>query len=178
MQQKGLHRLRLMGKHLFDQVINDVAMAAAKVGQEKMWIGASLQGERRQLQSGDPALRAALEGSHSLGRYIELHRGLEKGAGFLGTELQMRSTHLAELASRAQAGKRQGRINARRDDQVQVGQGMLQESSHGALQRFSCDEVVIIKHEHHIPSGLLVEITDQQIHDRLGRRGRRGRGRV
>jgi hypothetical protein len=41
-------------------------MAPRKVSQELLHIGASLQGERRQVQSGNPALGAALHGSHLL----------------------------------------------------------------------------------------------------------------
>lgn len=95
---------RVPGEHFFDQVIDEMAVAAAQVGQGLLRIGVPLQGKRRQLQSGDPALGAVLEGGHSLGREIEPHHSHQKGVGFFDAELHVRGAYLAALPACVHAG--------------------------------------------------------------------------
>jgi hypothetical protein len=75
-QEKLLHLSRLPRQHLFTQIVEHIAMAAAEGGQKPGDIGSALQRERSQLQPGNPALRAALEGSNGLGGQVQPHHGL------------------------------------------------------------------------------------------------------
>ena len=61
---------RLAREHFVDQVVHHEAMAAGKRVDELrlLLIRAILQGERRQLQPGDPAFRARLQRRHIVAR--------------------------------------------------------------------------------------------------------------
>ena len=47
---------------LLDQVVDDVPVVAGEAGDEAGDVGSSLHRQRRQLQRGDPPLRATLQG--------------------------------------------------------------------------------------------------------------------
>src|SRR6185503_14926879 len=50
--QKGLHWVRLVLQNVFDQVVDDVAMAPRECGDERVDVRPSAHRQRRQLQSG------------------------------------------------------------------------------------------------------------------------------
>src|SRR5260370_23157731 len=68
LKQKGLDGFGLMNQHLFDQVVNNIAMAASERPDEPSDVRATVQRERSQLQSGNPALRARVQRSDLLRR--------------------------------------------------------------------------------------------------------------
>ena len=59
MQQKALYIFRLSAKDLFNQVIENVTVAAGKGGNKVRNVGTALHRKRCQLQSGDPSLGAS-----------------------------------------------------------------------------------------------------------------------
>ena len=136
MQQKGLHRLRLVYQRLFDQVIDERALTAPGVGEKLLHLGLGappLQGEGGQLQPGDPALRPAQDGGEGGGLQLPFQRHVQKVARLGGIELEVGGTQLAEQPLRPQPRERQEGIGARGEDQVEVGRAVLHEKGHGVL---------------------------------------------
>ena len=67
MQEKLLHRGILSREHLVGEVVQHIAMAAAEGREKRGDIGSAPKRKRSQLQPGNPAFRAALEGGDGLG---------------------------------------------------------------------------------------------------------------
>ena len=63
-QQELAHRRRLVGEHLLDEVVEDVAVVAGEPGDEGRDVLAPLQRDGGELQGRDPPLGAVLEGPH------------------------------------------------------------------------------------------------------------------
>ena len=60
-QQEGADLFGLPLQYLLDQVVDDVAVIAREAGDESADVRASLHGQRRQLERGDPALGPSLQ---------------------------------------------------------------------------------------------------------------------
>src|SRR5215831_10777562 len=109
-----------MIQDILDEIVDDEAVAAGEGGDEGIDIGPSAHGQRRQLESGEPALGAYLEPGGLTRRHMDIHHVLEKRRRFFRCQTQVGSTKLAELATRAQSRKWQRRVRARAEDQMQL----------------------------------------------------------
>src|SRR6266567_1422020 len=137
-QQKGLHRLRLVGEDLLAQILDQVAVRAQALGEKRTYLSLAalpLQQQRGQLQAGDPALGAAEDRGERGGLQVPLQRQVQKGAGLGEIELQISGAQLAELATRSQPRQGQAWIGAARDEQVQLGWAVLHQLGDGVLVR-------------------------------------------
>ncbi len=125
LEQEVTHLRRLTVEHLFGQVVHDVAVVAGEGGDERRGVCAPPQGQRRELQGGDPALGAGLQrrdvarSDREGGDVVEVRRGLGQ------REAQVGGTDLDQLAPRAQSGQWQRRVHAGADDQVHLGRKVL-----------------------------------------------------
>ena len=101
-QEKRLHRSRLPREHLFGEVVQHIAMSAGEGSQKRGDIGSALQRERGQLQSCNPAFRAALEGGD----------GLEAPGPAPSRPAEMRSLRRCQSVSRRHAPRRAALVPA------------------------------------------------------------------
>ena len=79
-EQKVLHVGRLPLKNLFDQVVQDVAMAAGKGLHQPVHVVVTSKRQGRQVQSGDPPFGAPLQSNNVGRREIELHLSRSRSA--------------------------------------------------------------------------------------------------
>src|SRR6266516_2185853 len=116
-------------------------MSAGEGGEKPGDIGSALQRERGQLQSGNPAFGAALQGGNGLGRQVQPHDRLQKRARFGVCKTEVSSSYLGQLSLRSQPGQwEEGGISARGQEEVQVRRPVLQQKGHTALNGLSGDE--------------------------------------
>src|SRR5205085_12309512 len=91
---------------------------------------ASLHGQRRELERGDPAFSAILQRGQLIRAEIQAHELVEVRRGFLRRETEKSHTDLNELAARAKASQRQRRIGAAGNHQVHVRRETIDEEGH------------------------------------------------
>jgi hypothetical protein len=132
----------------------------------------ALHRERRQLEGGDPPLRAALQRCDVLRRQRQSHRLVQVRRGILGGEAQVVGTDLDELGARQQPRQRQRRIGAGRDHQVDLRGQVLEQEGHRLVHVARRDDVVVVEYQHHVVRDG-IEVVDQGheglVHRRLGR---------
>ena len=107
----------------------------------------STQGQASQLEAGDPALGALLEGLHVAVREVQAHHLVEEGARLRRREAQTRGPNLGQLSATAQPRQRERRIRARRHQQVQLLGHVVQQEGHGLVNLRRHDRVVVVEHE-------------------------------
>src|SRR5438874_584389 len=171
-QQKGLHRLRLVGEDLLAQILDEIAVRAQGLAEKLTHLSLRalpLQQQRGQLQAGDPALGATEDRGERGGLQVPLQRQVQKGAGLGEIELQVSGAQLAQLAARSQPRKGQAWIGAARDEQVQVGWAVLHKLGDGVLERLKRDGVVVVQHQEELATGAAGQVVNQQGED--GREG-------
>ncbi len=122
-------------------------MTAAEGGEKRSDVASALQRESSELQACDPALSAALEGGDVLRGQVQAHHLPQEHARLLGVKPQVGSPHLDELPTRSQACKRQRRVRATREDQVQLRRQVLYKGRQGAMKGIGGDDVVVIEHQ-------------------------------
>ncbi len=153
LEQEGLEVGRLLLEHLFDQVIEDEAMAAGegldKAGQAggAMRPPAALHGDGHHLQAGDPAFGASIERSYVLGREVEVHDVVQEGRRFLGGETEVLGTQLGHLTPSTQPGQGPGRIGTAGQDQVQLRGQVLQQKGEPIVDLPLGDQVQVVEDE-------------------------------
>ena len=172
-QEELLHRFGLARQHLLGQVVDQMAMAAAKGFDEGRQVVEPLHGEGRELQPGYPAFGACFQGLHYLRRQGESHHLLQERGGFLRCEAQIGSAQLLQLSAGAHACERQRRVCATGLEQVQVGRQMLQQVAYAVVDRLAGYGMVIVEDENERlrPGGYVVQ---QESEDDRKRRRLRG----
>ena len=70
-----------------------------------------------------------------------------KYRGLLRREAQVARSQLGQLATGAQAGQRQRRVDPGRDDQVHLGRQVLQKIRQRIVDGLGLDQVVVIQHQ-------------------------------
>lgn len=103
--------------------------------------------ERCELQPSDPAFGTLLERHQRVLREIQAHRTPQERCRLLGREPEVVGAQLGHLASRAQAGKRQGRIDATRDDEVHLRWQVIEQEGDHVVYRLVRYDVVVIEDE-------------------------------
>ena len=146
-QQEGLNAFGLALKDLFDQIIQDVVLAAGEGRQEAGNIFTPPHGERRQLQPGDPPLGAALQSGDVFGRQAQAHHLVEERGRFVRRKAQVGGAQFHQLATRAQAGKRKWRIDPAGNDQVHGRRQVVKQKRDRVVDRLRLDDVVIVEDE-------------------------------
>ena len=110
LNQELLNLIGLIAQDLFNKVVQDKPMTPGERLDEPGRIILFLNGERRQLQTGHPALSPLLERLHVSRTQAESHAFVEKLVDLFSNKSQVGSTYLVQLARGAQAGKRQSGI--------------------------------------------------------------------
>ncbi len=119
-------------------------MAAAERLNETGGVGLALQGQRGQLQTGNPAFGAPFQGGDVCLREGQAHHLGEKFAGFGGGEAQVGHPQLAQVVPRAPPSQRELGIGPRGEDQVQLGGQVLDQIGEGLVHRVARKHVVVV----------------------------------
>ena len=171
-QQELADVLGLVLQHLVEQVVQDEAVAAGERADESGDVAAAAQRQGDQLQSGDPAFRAGLERVDVRGGKAETHDLVQEALRLVRREAQVGGAQLSQRFSSPQAGQRERRIRATRDQQVQLRRKVVEQERHGLVHWPCVDHVVVIEHEHDLP-GCPRHVVDERSQRRLDRQGRR-----
>jgi hypothetical protein len=111
--------LRLALQHLGQQVLGDGALAAGELGGEPLGIGAPGEGQRRQPQTGGPALGPRLQQLY--GRIGQLHSGrFEQRPRLLDREAKIAAADLGEPPFQAQAVQPQPQVVTRGEQEPEL----------------------------------------------------------
>ena len=89
LQQERLDVVRLALQDLLDEVVDDVAVVAREAGDEGGDVVPSGHRERGELERGDPALGALLQGRHVVRGELQAHGVVEVGRRLVGSEAQV-----------------------------------------------------------------------------------------
>ena len=170
-QQEVTHRRRLVGEHLLDEVVDDVAVVTGEPGDEARDVRAALQRDGGQLERGDPPLGAVLEGAHLLGG--EPHAGglVEVGRGLAGGEPQVDGPHLDELAAGPPPRQWQVGVGAGAEHDVHVRGQVVDEEGHPRGHPRVVGQVVVVQHQPHLV-GCLRQLVEQRGEHEVGRHRR------
>ena len=140
--------------------------------------GKAPQGERGELEPGDPALGALIERVHVVGREVQPHHSVEELPRLRRREAQVGGAHLRELSATAEPGQRQGWVGAGGDDEAQVIGKMVEQEGHRLVHLGRVDGVVVVEHEEppRLRSTLpgASDVVDQRGQGDLGRGGVHG----
>ena len=127
LQQEAANRVRLVRQHFLDQVVDEVPVVAGEPGDEAARILAPLQGERGELQRGDPPLGPLLQDGDVRRGQIQARHHIEVRIGLVGGESQVRGPDLDQLAAHPPPSQRQVRVGAGAEHDVHVGRQVLQQ---------------------------------------------------
>ena len=165
-QQEGAQLRRHGPQHLGEQVVEDVAVAAA-VGDAGLapvggrFGGARRQAVHRQAQPDRPALGALEQAPAGRGR-VDVRRQLrQQGPHLVEVEAQVALAELGQLVVRAQPRQRQRRLGAaRRDDHAPLRRQPLEQQVEELEHRRVADPVRVVDHDQaarHLAGGERVE---------------------
>ena len=188
LENRGLQHERfdvgwLVREDFFDQVVEDIAIAASEGCDETCHVVAALgaspgrtrrgQAERRHLQAGCPAFGACLQFGAVSGIQQDTGPPVHECGDLVQTEAQVVSSDECQLATCTEARKWQGRIAACGNNQVNVRWKVVKQEADPVVDDTGANELIVIQHEH---DGIgefdqLVEQVRQQ--GRPGRRLRR-----
>ena len=130
---------------------------------------------RSQLEAGDPALGALLEGLHVAVREVQAHHLVEERPRLRRREAKTRGPNLGQLSATAQPRQRERRIRARRHEQMQLLWHVVQKEGHRLVNLRRHDRVVVVEHEQPVAAGSPPPHVFELVDDRGDSRGR-GRG--
>ncbi len=147
LQQKFKEFWRQFLQHIFQQIIDQVAITAAKAGNKGFWIGLSLQGKSSQLQCCHPAFGALRQSSQCVGRKLQMHDITIKIGGFAIAKKEFVAGDFGQLIAHTQARQWQRGLGSAEYDQVQMGRGMVEQRLHKAIDLIIADEVIIIQND-------------------------------
>ena len=168
-QQEGAKMVGLALQDFLGQVVDDVAVVPGESRDEASDVVSAPQGERRQLDRGDPPFGPPVEGGDLLGRQVEPHHLIEVLRCLVGREAQIGGADLDQLAPSSQPRHRQRRVGTAGEHEVQLRRQVLQQEGHPVLDLARLDEVVVVEQQHHlVRQG--VEVVEQRGEDHLDRR--------
>ena len=139
-QQERLDARGLLVQDFFDQIVQHEMVGAGERSDEAGGVVMSLQGERGQLQAGNPAFGAVFQGGDVRRREVEAHHRVEKSGGFGGGETQVGGAQFGQLAPGAEPGQGERRILAGGDDQVHLRRQVLEQKGEGLVDRPGLDQ--------------------------------------
>jgi hypothetical protein len=169
-QQEPADRVGLVLQDLLDQVVHDVPVVAGEPGDEPRGVLTSAEGERGELQRGDPPLRPLLQCGDVGGGEVQSRRLGEVGGGLVRGEPQVRGTDLDQLASRPPPGQGQAWVGTGADDHEHVGWKVLQQGRHPLADVAAVGQVVVVEHQPD-PGRCGGELVDQRGDHEVGRHG-------
>ena len=147
LEQEAAHPFGLTLEDLGDEIVHDVPVVAGESLDEPGNVRAPPHGERRQLEPGNPAFGARLQGGNFRRRELQPHHLVEKAGGFGGGKAQVGGAQLGHLAPGAQASQGELWILPGGDDQVQLGRQVVEQKGEGLVDRWGIDGVVVVQDE-------------------------------
>ena len=175
LEHEAAHVLGLAAQHLLDQVVEDEAMAAGERLHERRHVVMPPQRERRELESGGPALRPRVEGGDVVGAELEPHHAVEERVRLVDGEAEVGDAQLEQLAAASQSRQSERRVRARGDRDARRLRQVLDEERHRLVDLGRVDHVVVVERENGL-AGQRVEVVDEARHCRFARQI--GLGRV
>ena len=124
--------------------------SCANRGDERPGIGAAPQRQPGQDQPGRPALGPLPQPLRLLGGQLQAHGLVQEGGGLGVGEPQVDDPQLGQLAAGAQPGQGQRRVDPGGHHQVHVGRQMVDEEPEAVMAHPVGDQVVVVKHQHHL----------------------------
>ena len=140
----------LPGEDLVGQVVDDEPVAPRERLDERggfALLRHAAQGERGELEAGDPALRPLVESDNVIRGEVQAHRPVEELLGLGSREPEVGRAYLDELPTTTQPRQRQRRVGARRHHQVQLVGQVLDEEGHGVVHLGCLDHLVVVEHQ-------------------------------
>ena len=166
-EQEAAYVVGLPTEDLVGEVVDDEPVVASEPGDEACPVVAVAQREGRQLEGGDPSLRAGLERCEVGGREVEAVEVVEVAGHLLNGEAKVRRADLDELPASPQPRKRQRRIGSGADDQPKLRRQVVDEERHPGRDIDTVSEVVVVQDD-----GDLTGIHAQLVHQRPRARSR------
>ena len=160
-----------MGQHLLDEVVEDVPVVAGEPVDEARDVVASLQRDGGELQGGDPALGAVLEGRDLLGCEPHPVASSRYAGGLVGAEPQVDGADLDQLAAHPPPRQRQVGVGPRAEHDVHVRREVVDQEGHTPGDLRVVDQVVVVEHQPDLV-GHRGELVEQRGQRRVGRAGR------
>lgn len=169
--QEGEDLRRLAIQHVPGQEFGDFALAARKMADEIGARGALFERERGQLQAGDPALGAMLQGDQISHRQIHGLGLVEQTLRLVQREAQLHVVEIDELALHPHVGEAEGQGTARRHHQMQAGRRIGQQRVEEAADLGCFQELAIVQHQEK-RAGTLGKVVDDRCQDEIDREQR------
>ena len=168
LQQEGLDRVGLPLQHLLDQVVDDVAVVAAKPAMKPASSSRPCIDSAASWSAAiQPSVRPSSAATSCSGQ-LQAHHPVEVRRGLVGREAQVGGADLDQLAARPQPGQRQRGIGAAGDHQVQPRRQVVEQERHPLLHLGRVDDVVVVEHQHDVV-GDGAEVVEQRGEHRLDR---------
>jgi len=123
----------------FDQVIQDVAVAAGKGPNEARHVLLPAHRERGHLQPRDPTFGTGGQGSDVVRRNAQTHAGVQKSGRFVESEAQVGLALLGQLPTPPEPREGQGWVAAGGDDQVHSVRQMVEQKGEALVNRLGID---------------------------------------
>ena len=142
---------RLTRQDLVGQVVQDEPVAAGERLDEVRDLrpgGDRPQRQCRELQAGDPALRATFEGGDVRDVEVQAHGLVQELPRLSGSEAQVGAAHLDQLTAAPQPRERERRIGAGGHHQAQLVGEVVEEDRDGLVRLGRGDQVVVVEHQH------------------------------
>ena len=160
-------------QNLFHQIVQHELVAAGEGLDEASGVWMSLQGQRGQVQAGNPAFGAPFQGGDVLSFEGETHPLGEKLRGFGSGKPQVGGAQFGQLAPGTEPGQGQWWIFTGGDDQVHPRGQMLDEIRERLVNRFGIEQVVVVQDQDEMVrnGGQVIEQGRQQRFDGWGLRG-------
>jgi hypothetical protein len=147
LQQEGADLLGLAGQHFGAQVVNDVAVIAGEVLDERVGVGSPSQGERREIEPGHPPFRAISQPYDRLMVESQPVQVVEEEVSLLVREAQLLGIDLDQFAAGTQPGQREWRLGSARQDEREGLGKVLDQEGEALVDLGIGDQVVVVEHE-------------------------------
>ncbi|MCQ3939406.1 MAG: hypothetical protein DPW18_20535 [Chloroflexi bacterium] len=159
-----MNGFRLLLQNLFEQIVQHKTMAAGERLDKIFRVCKSAHRNRRELQAHHPTFGARFQLFDFRRGEMQPHHAIEKFGGFGSGETQIGGAQFEQLIPRAQLRQREGRVLARRHNQMHLRRQMFDEKRERVVNVGRINEVIIVQNEGKFIEGLndLVNQGDQQ----------------
>ena len=171
LQQERSDRFGLAVEHLLDEVVDDEAVVAGEVVDERSDVVAVVQRQRCELQRGDPTFGPRFQRADLGGGEVQVHRVVEVARRFVGGEAEVGGADLEQLAAGAPSCERQRRIGPGGEHEVEAWRCVFDEEADRVVDVGRVDDVVVVQHEDDVDVEPF-QVVDQRRCCRVQRLGR------
>ena len=144
-QQETADLRRLAVEHLVGEVVDDEAIVACEVGDERGDVVTALQRQGGELQRGDPSFGADLQCLHLGFGQREVHHAVQVRDGFVDREAEVCGADLEQFTACTEATERPRRVGPGCQHQMDVCRKVFEDERRGLVHLGRIDEVVVIE---------------------------------